>query len=296
MASFAACHVLLKYQCSGHSLAISWLACIIVLLKLLSWCLQLVDPVLHELRCSSQDPEEQPVEVDVVFFHGLQINNYANAWRHTWLSKPTDGSQPVCWPATWLKEDFPNARMLSLSYDTGAIRTHSTGRQTLDGIADTLLNAILSPRVGLGQRPIVLVGHSLGGLVLKRLCTRANEASYRGELKCKALLDSIKGMVFYSTPHAGSHMADLADWASQGIISLGPVMTSLATLKSDVAELNNNFDFLKRTYRWQLLAMGEKNELKIAVRTLMHLAGLILHRLQTPSLMKPRILQQCFQC
>jgi len=46
----------------------------------------------------------------------------------------------------------------------------------------------------------VLVGHGLGGLVIKSLCFVENSQ----EKRCKAFKQNIKGIVFYSVPHTAS--------------------------------------------------------------------------------------------
>ena len=69
-------------------------------------------------------------------------------------------------------------------------------------------------RKSLWRAPIVLVGHSFGGLVIKSLVVevdkrrtgRVRSALDREALEsCKKFLGNLKGMVFYGVPHAGGH-------------------------------------------------------------------------------------------
>lgn len=61
---------------------------------------------------------------------------------------------------------------------------------------------------GLQGRRIVLVGHSLGGLVIKSGMTQAQTL---GDPERLALLERIAGVVFIGTPHQGSNLATFAD-------------------------------------------------------------------------------------
>jgi triacylglycerol esterase/lipase EstA (alpha/beta hydrolase family) len=61
--------------------------------------------------------------------------------------------------------------------------------------------------------PIYLIGHSLGGLVIKELIrTAEGDAFMRGE--AKQFLERIEKIVFLATPHRGSNLARLADHLS----------------------------------------------------------------------------------
>ena len=80
----------------------------------------------------------------------------------------------------------------------------------------------------MGQRPVVLVGHSLGGLVLQQVClqldrdTRSRDAGEKQ--RAAQALKRVLGAVFYSTPKAGSRLADLTI-----VCATGPLMRYLRT-------------------------------------------------------------------
>lgn len=89
-------------------------------------------PADDTVKILYEPPNGQPISLDVVFFHGLQLGDYKDAWQHTWTNK--DG---VLWPAKWLgAEDFPSARIMSISYDSQA----KDGRMTMDEIGKHLLH------------------------------------------------------------------------------------------------------------------------------------------------------------
>jgi hypothetical protein len=62
----------------------------------------------------------------VVFFHGLQSVSWDKAWDHTWRNENEE-----LWPADWLGQDFPSARILSISYDSKALGGGKTMEQTV---------------------------------------------------------------------------------------------------------------------------------------------------------------------
>jgi hypothetical protein len=80
-----------------------------------------------------EPPSGEKPTCDVVFFHGLQLLGYKKAWDHTWRNKDEQ-----LWPADWLGQDFPTARILSISYDSQAVG----GALTMDQITNTLLHDI----------------------------------------------------------------------------------------------------------------------------------------------------------
>lgn len=59
-------------------------------------------------------------------------------------------------------------------------------------------------KVKVGQVPIIFVAHSMGGLVVKKaLILGQNDSQY------SRIARSIRAIIFLSTPHSGSHFADL---------------------------------------------------------------------------------------
>jgi len=76
-----------------------------------------------------------------------------------------------CWPRDWLPRDVPGLRVLAVDYATslthwGASCPSERGRRLLDARARHLLQSLR--RAGVGQRPIVFVAHSMGGLIVSR--------------------------------------------------------------------------------------------------------------------------------
>jgi hypothetical protein len=153
-------------------------------------------------------PTEVRPSVELVFFHGLQLEGSRDAHITTWLSE--DGSQ--LWP-NWLVEDFPNARILAVSYDASSKRTSFKGNTDMYITGENLVHSLVKAQVGQDGCPVVLVGHCLGGLVLKELCIQADWMLNKNPSNeaLESLLFSIKGFFFYATPHHGCRMASNGD-------------------------------------------------------------------------------------
>lgn len=99
-----------------------------------------------------------------MFVHGLR-GHALDTW--------TKG--PVCWPRDLLNLDVPEARILTWGYDSSVARTLEFASQSsLFGHAENLLTDLVNKRRGASEktRPIIFVGHSLGGLVVKQVCIR----------------------------------------------------------------------------------------------------------------------------
>ena len=113
-----------------------------------------------------RQPEPEHHNMDIVFFHGLQLGGWQDAFYYTWVN--TAGT---CWPRDWLPQDFPGARIVAITYDSSAARTG--GAMDVDTIAAAVLADLQLAGIGVRMSssnvdvPVTLVGHSLGGIVLK---------------------------------------------------------------------------------------------------------------------------------
>ena len=77
-------------------------------------------------------------------------------------------------------------------------------------LSDRAKSVLLQLEVaGLGERPLVFVTHSMGGLLVKQLLRTASDNS--AQRQYMAVLKNTRGVCFIATPHVG---ADLAKWAA----------------------------------------------------------------------------------
>uniref|UniRef100_A0A6Q2WSJ9 Protein SERAC1 n=1 Tax=Esox lucius TaxID=8010 RepID=A0A6Q2WSJ9_ESOLU len=154
----------------------------------------------------------QPIKADVLFIHGL-----LGAAFKTWRQKDCDLAEnemaagasedyTQCWPKSWLASDCPNLRILSVEYDTHlsdwrARCPAENQRMSLAHRSRELLQKLKS--AGVGDRPVVWVAHSMGGLLVKKMLLDALK-----DPEMKELTRNTKGVMFYSVPHRGTFMAE----------------------------------------------------------------------------------------
>ncbi|CAM6100184.1 unnamed protein product [Calypogeia fissa] len=206
-----------------------------------------VNDSVYELYKPPGTPDAQ-----IVLFHGLHFDNYSDAHVSTWNS--ADGS--CVWPQKWLAEEFPNVSVFSVSY--GAAIRKCCQVMDMINIGENLVSDLINS--GIGQTPycpVILVGHSLGGMVIKQLCSQAHDTLHKSQgserLRLEKFLQSVSGVFFYATPHGGSEYArKLANNLN------GPLMTFFKVLSTDTARLNQNFNDIRTMhYKWLSAGVGE---------------------------------------
>lgn len=125
--------------------------------------------------------------LDVVFLHGL-----GGDARKTWAS------WDAFWPS-WLSEDVRGVAVWSVGY--AASPSGWLGRAM--PIQDRAVNVLARlQNEGVGDRPLVFVTHSMGGLLAKQMLMHAQSVSAYASFAAAA-----RGVVFLATPHTGADMA-----------------------------------------------------------------------------------------
>ena len=194
-------------------------------------------PATERARCEpigltelTSDGEEK--SVDVVAVHGLQGDPFT-----TWESK--DGGT---WLEDILPKEVPSARIMTFGYDS--IVAFSTTVSTIDDKARALLNYLSQKRLGLpaeSSRPIVLIGHSLGGILIKKALILANDR-HMSIPRFKDIRDNTKAIAFLGVPHRGS---DAAWWATFAANAVKVGTAGVSTNTTLVADLRKNSTTLK---------------------------------------------------
>jgi hypothetical protein len=121
----------------------------------------------------------------------------------------------IYWPKDFLPTAVPNARIIAWGYDSSVVRAIGPSSEaSIFGHAENLLTDLCALRFPwtIKSRPIIFVGHSLGGLVIKEALIRSSEYlnSYQ-DAKLAAIYSNTKGVVFIGTPHRGSDKTVLAE-------------------------------------------------------------------------------------
>lgn len=77
------------------------------------------------------------------------------------------------WPQNWLPQEpeLANARILTFGYHSHFAAKKQQASLTINDFANDLLFRLKYDDSSLGDVPVIIVAHSLGGLVFKKACT-----------------------------------------------------------------------------------------------------------------------------
>ncbi|KAF8253065.1 hypothetical protein K440DRAFT_627253 [Wilcoxina mikolae CBS 423.85] len=159
-----------------------------------------------------EGPPEQPVDI-------IAVQGLASSYEWTWNAVLEDGRN-VMWLRDLLPSDLPEARILTFEYDSKWMQTKRDDPAfvTLEDCGKRLLQSVIWDRTHkyedemcktMKRRPMILIGHSYGGLVIKSAMIQAaftNPAEPYYE-DYQSFLTSVSGIVFLGTPHNGSGFA-----------------------------------------------------------------------------------------
>ncbi|RYP74217.1 hypothetical protein DL771_003150 [Monosporascus sp. 5C6A] len=147
--------------------------------------------------------DKRPIlQADIVLVAGLG-GHPLKTWQ-------ADDENQTLWPRDLLPKYVSNIRVLSFNYNTTLKGSASEAgiRQHAEDLLATLLDKREDDGDDAKLRPIVFVGHSLGGLIIKH-------ALYLAQKKLggryKWLWEASRGVMFFSTPHFGM---DKTQWRS----------------------------------------------------------------------------------
>ena len=166
-----------------------------------------------------------------------------HAWN-TW--RTPDGPKGRLWLRDDLPKYTPAARIFLYEYNSTAVYGHD--RSTFIDKADEFLEAIRIKRGEDEDRPLVPLGHSLGGLLIEQSLVNAHNNP-----KYSRIRNSTKGLAFFGTPHNGGStiLVNIGSMASKIATGLGFQKGDdiLETLKSGSIFT----DILQGLWRHQLL-------------------------------------------
>lgn len=180
---------------------------------------------MHPLHLSAE-----PL-ADFIFVHGLRGGS---AWR-----KGSDAK--LFWPQNWLPFEpaFRNVSIHTFGYNSdwagtkdSILNVHDFGRTLLGEMKN-------SPHLrGSNRNPIMLIGHSMGGLVIKKAYILA-----RQDLMNQQFAERMRCMFFLATPHRGSDSASLLNniLKTSGALSSRQYITDLERNSPQTQTINDEF-------------------------------------------------------
>ncbi|MBN3927030.1 AAA-like domain-containing protein [Nostoc sp. NMS4] len=154
---------------------------------------------------------------DVIFVHGLGGHS-----RATW--HPQELRNDDNFWLTWLAQERPDLGIWSFGYKAEPFEWRGSTMPLFDRASN--LQEYLQVN-DIGKYPIIFIAHSMGGLLVKEMLRNAQT------FQKKAVIQQTKGIVFLSTPHTGSHLANLVDKIS----ILARTTVSVNELKSHIPQL-----------------------------------------------------------
>ncbi|KAI1173093.1 hypothetical protein F4777DRAFT_467614 [Nemania sp. FL0916] len=145
--------------------------------------------ILHELYVSKAGD----IHADIVLVHGL-MGGYIKTWQ---------AEDNTVWPRDLLPPALHERAGLGirvLSFEYGGSIMGTSSQAGIDDTAQSLLQCLYNKREDQRDksRPIIFVGHSLGGVIIKRAIRIAHNV-YR----FKPIKRPIIGVIFFATIHSG---------------------------------------------------------------------------------------------
>ena len=189
---------------------------------------------LH-LVCDSVDPRG-----DIIFVHGL-----GGTERKTWS---WNREVEHFWPS-WLadEEELSLHRVFTFGYNSN-FKGAGTNLNITDFAKDLLLQMLIfsggsgeygNDRIPIGRRKIFFVGHSMGGLVIKKAYILG-----KYDPEYAAMIVQVHGIVFLATPHRGAQYAKMLN----NILSAAPLgappkayIADLDTRSTALQDINEQF-------------------------------------------------------
>ena len=178
---------------------------------------------------------------DVVFVHGLGGDAFGT-WRH-------GKEESTSWPH-WLGREFPDVGVWSIEYAASPTKWGRIKRWFRPGARDAGQSMALPARAlevldlmvqkGVGQRPILFVCHSLGGLLVKHILRKADDQNAGSSMH--AVAANTRAILFLATPHGGAVLASLID----AFRTIFGATVSIEDLRAHDAHLVDLYDRYRR--------------------------------------------------
>lgn len=123
----------------------------------------------------------------------------------------------------------PMARIMIYGYESTV--ANSNNMQNLEDLATAFRGSLLTIATASTLKPIIFIGHSLGGLIIKQVGnvrSRFKKFSFNNVLQLlislsrseyiqdKELLRAVSGVIFFGTPHNGMDISSLIAMAGDG--------------------------------------------------------------------------------
>ena len=190
---------------------------------------------------------ERPV---VVFIHGLDGHMF-----DTWVGPGTSADD--CWPH-WIGQDT-GCDTWVMGYDAQISRWQDQAMSLVD--QGVHLVHSLAAHEGTAERELVLVGHSMGGLLIKKMIVQGMTLD---DPTARAVAQRVRGVVFVATPHHGSELASLVQALSL-VTRPNRQMEALRKDDGPLLELNQQFRAQRKGLGIAVQAFAERRDVELEI-------------------------------
>uniref|UniRef100_T1JG54 Protein SERAC1 n=1 Tax=Strigamia maritima TaxID=126957 RepID=T1JG54_STRMM len=223
-------------------------------------------PVLEKRRDMQLVMEDMTMISKKHLFPGEEggVEKKAGNWFKNLRATSFVPSHTACWPKDWLPVDCPHVRIISVDFDAEVSEWFrkcpgEAEKSTIAMRSYDLLQRLL--KAGIGQRPIIWVSHSLGGLLVKKLLVTCNQSS---DTHMSRIWRRTKGVVFFSVPHRGS---EWANWGStERLIMLTQEVQELKYNSTQLIDLHRQFQDIVEAVHLPCLSFGETLKTKLGLK------------------------------
>jgi len=203
---------------------------------------------MAELKQLHRGRSDRPA---IVFMHGLG-GDWIDTWRHA------QASAGDMW-LHWVGQDC-QCDVWTLQYDA-AISAWVAQAMPITDQGDQVSD-LLATEPGLKGKRLILVGHSMGGLVIKALLVQARTKS---DQRIRAFVQQVAALGFVATPHNGSQLAGVAQ-ALSGTLRINPQMDQMRAHDPTLRQLNQQFRNVNSEMSLQVRVFAETQDVTLSRR------------------------------
>ncbi|KAK4444370.1 P-loop containing nucleoside triphosphate hydrolase protein, partial [Podospora aff. communis PSN243] len=168
----------------------------------------IIDDEFHGITTLYAPPPEDH-KVDIIALSGLGGHAFGSfkerGGTHMWLR------DALPYDLTHEDTDRSMARVMTYGYESAV--AGSKNMQNLEDLATSFHNSLLALVSAPAVKPIILVAHSLGGLIVKQAVITLSKSKNEDDQR---LIQAIYGIVFFGVPHDGMDTSSLIPMVGDG--------------------------------------------------------------------------------
>lgn len=190
----------------------------------------------------------KPGVLDIVFVHGLKGNA-----KSTWSAASTDEFWPL-----WISSRLAGISIYAVDYPAGIFAKWAKDEMNLHERAANLLEQLAI--LGIGQRPLAFICHSLGGIMAKEILRTSRDST---DPEWRLVSENVKLVAFLATPHTGAALATILTYVAPRVAST--YIDQLSNRSGYLSALNQSYRNFADSTKFKTIAYYEKHKTKALV-------------------------------